>query len=435
VAENSAVADPCRVDSLSPAEQELRSLSAEILERYEEATLVYRLCERLSSVLGERAICELVLQEGSRVLRARCGEIWLSRDGQLELVTRVPADLAAPEPLEQIAPSRVLDGSGFWTTEPARDGGEPTAAVPVPGRGEAPLGVLLLRGRVGERPYRSGEIKLMTALAALTSAFVRNHRLAEEARRVAEQERDADIAREIHRSLLPQHDPGHPGLDIAGVCRAAERIGGDYFGYLPMPDGSLGVAAADVSGHGVGAALYMAATKGALHAEARRNLSPAELLRRTNEALAGDFARSDIFATAFFARFHACGRRFDCANGGHNPPLLIRSDGRVLCLERGGPALGVLPDVVYDEESETLNPGDLLLIYTDGMIEARDPDRRFYGVDRLVQAAREMQERSSREICDALQRDLLRHCDERAVQDDVTLVVVRAVEHRTEESA
>jgi hypothetical protein len=416
------------IDELMRAEQEIRSLSAEILERYEEATLVYRLSERLSAVLGERAISELVLQDAARVLRARAGEIWLRGSEGLTLAARVPNEGAPPGELERSAAECAYDDGRPWTREPEHDGEEPTVAVPLPCRGDRPLGVLLLRGREEGRPYRSGEIKLMTALATLTSAFIRNDRLAGEACRAAEREREAEIVRQIHRSLLPQRSPEFEGLDLAGVCLAAEQIGGDYFRYVALPDGGLGVAAADVAGHGVGAALYMAAAKGALQAEARRLVSPSDLLRRTNDALAADFARSDIFATAFFARFHPGGRRFEYANGGHNPPLLVRSDGRVVRLERGGPALGVLPEVVYDEEAQSFSPGDLLLIYTDGMIEARDDQRRFYGIDRLVQCARRMRDRRAGEICEGLQRELLRHCGGRPPQDDVTLVVVRGVE-------
>jgi sigma-B regulation protein RsbU (phosphoserine phosphatase) len=416
------------IDELRRAEEEIRSLSAEILERYEEATLVYRLSERLSTVLGEQTISELVLQDAARVLRATAGEVWLRGSEGLSLAARVPSEGAAPAELDRSASESAYDGGRPWTREAGPDGGEAAAAVPLPCPDDRPLGVLLLRGREAGRSYRSGEIKLMTALATLTSAFVRNDRLAGEACRAAEREREAEIARQIHRSLLPRCSPEFEGLDLAGVCLAADQIGGDYFGYVALPDGGLGVAAADVSGHGVGAALYMAAAKGALQAEARRLVSPSDLLRRTNEALAADFARSDIFATAFFARFHPGGRRFECANGGHNPPLLIRSDGRVVRLERGGPALGVLPEVVYDEEAQSFSAGDLLLIYTDGMIEARDDQRRFYGIDRLVRCARRLRERGAAEICEGLQRELLRHCGGRPPQDDVTLVVIRGVE-------
>jgi sigma-B regulation protein RsbU (phosphoserine phosphatase) len=262
----------------------------------------------------------------------------------------------------------------------------------------------------------------------LTAAFIRNHRLAEQAQRTAARLRETEIAREVHRGLLPAENPAFPGLDISASCIAAEEIGGDYYGFIDMVDGSIGVAMSDVSGHGVGAALYMAAAKGALQAEARRVVSPGDLLRRVNEALAADFSKSDVFATAFFARFYPGGRRFSFANGGHNPALLIRANGEVERLEPGGPALGVLPGVDYEEDIRRFAEGDLLIVYTDGLVEARDPQQRFYGIDRLTRLAGECRNHDADTIKARLLADLSMHCRAQQHRDDVTIVVVRAAD-------
>ena len=192
------------------------------------------------------------------------------------------------------------------------------------------------------------------------------------------------------------------------------------------------LAMADVSGHGVGAALYMAAAKGALQAEARRAFSPADLLRRTNEALAADFARSDVFATAFFARFHAGGRRMESANGGHNPPVLLRAGGGIELLDRGGAALGVLPDLLFEEEEKDFQPGDLLFVYTDGLTEARDAAGRFYGRDRLVQLLERNRSSDARTIVGVVLEDLETYCGRSS--DDVTLIAVRGVSGSPEDA-
>jgi serine phosphatase RsbU (regulator of sigma subunit) len=171
----------------------------------------------------------------------------------------------------------------------------------------------------------------------------------------------------------------------------------------------------------------MAAAKGALQAEARRVFAPGDLLRRVNEALITDFSKSDVFATAFFARFYPGGRRFSFANGGHNPALLVRASGEVELLERGGSALGVLPDMIYEEDIRRFAEGDVLVIYTDGLVEARDADRRFYGLDRLSELARASRAADARTIKARLLEDLAAHCGPDQHQDDVTVVVVRAV--------
>ena len=305
-------------------------------------------------------------------------------------------------------------------------------AVGLPAVDGAPMGAIVLRGRDDGGSYRTGDVNLLTALGSLTSAFIRNDRLAEQARNAAAREREAEIAQQVYQSLLPQHDPDFAGLEISGACMAADHIGGDCYGYLPMPDGSLGLVMADVSGHGVGAALYMAAAKGALQSEARRVFDPADLLRRTNESLVADFSSSNVFTTAFFARFHPGGRRLEFANGGHNPPLLVRSDGRVERLESSGPALGMATDVDYRLRATDFDEGDLLLIYTDGLVEARDGDRCFYGFERLTKLACEARAASAKAIRRRIEQDLARHCGAGSAQDDVTIVVVKGIDARVQ---
>jgi sigma-B regulation protein RsbU (phosphoserine phosphatase) len=408
------------------AEREIESLSAEILERYEEATLVYRLCDRLGSVLGERAISRLVLEDAARVLGARAGQVWLRSEGTVAPVAAVPAGRLARWDAEDEGAFTALHENRPWSVE-AGEGRESVVAVPLPSPVGDPIGVLILRGRGDGRSYRSGDVKLLVALAALSAAFIRNDRLAGEARRTDARRREDEITREIHHSLLPEEDPAVPGLEISGTCRAAENVGGDYYGYISLPDGGVGVAMADVAGHGVGAALYMAAAKGALHAEARRVYAPGDLLHRTNEALVADFSKRDVFATAFFARFRPGGRGFAYANAGHNPPLLVKRGGEVELLRTGGPALGILPGRAYAEEEREFNEGDLLVVYTDGLVEARDPERRFYGIERLIEQAGLCRGEAARTVRERLLEDLFRHRGAETLQDDITLVVIRAV--------
>jgi len=426
-----AVADPrTELDRLRDRherqESEIRSLCTEVLERYEEATLVYRVSERLGAVLDESAIAETVLRDAAAVLGARAGEIWLGRDGVWELAHSVPEGER-----HELSPDgevrRCLETGRPFQREASSEA-ESRIAVPLPAPSGGPLGAIALRGRPEGRSYRTGEMKLLTALASVTAAFVRNGRLSAEVRRSEARRREDEIARQIHRGLLPRRDPEFPGLDVAGGHRAAETIGGDFYGYMDLPDRGLGIAMADVSGHGVGAALYMAAAKGALQAEARRTLSPADLLRRTNDVLVEDFAASDVFATALFVRFHRGGRRFECANGGHHPPILVRGGGAVEALGRGGPALGIVPGSVYEEEAHRFAPGDRLVLYTDGLVEARNAARRFYGTRRIVDLVAGDGAASAEELRLAILDDLACHCGSRPPQDDVTVVVVRGVE-------
>lgn len=421
-------AGPSDLASLaSRYEAEIASLSREILDRYEEITLVYRLAERLADVLGEDKIAATVLSDAGRVLGSREAELWLrSDDGGIRLAARVPARPGASgEQLPREARAALDQGKPL--VREASAGREALAVIPLPGGGP-PLGVFVLRGRSAGRSYRTGELKLVGALASLASAFIRNDRLAGQARQAELRRRELEIARQVHRRLLPRAEPAWPGLDVAGGFRAAEAVGGDYYGYFPREASGLGVAVADVSGHGVGAALYMAAVKGFVQAAADRTDPPAAILDRLNRALLSEFNDTDVFTTLVFLSFEDAGRRLRCSNGGHNPPLLFRAGGGVERLDEGGPALGIVSGATYREEVAELAVGDVLLAYTDGVVEARDASGRFYGLDRLVSEVSRHRHRDARAIRDAVLGDLEAFCAGTPFRDDVTLVVVRATD-------
>jgi serine phosphatase RsbU (regulator of sigma subunit) len=403
-------------------ESEIESLCAELLERYEEATFVYRLSERIGTVRGERSIAALVACEAAEVLGANASEVWLKTDAGLVLAGAAPATVAA-EP--STAVQQTAATGSRWVRD-ASPSGAPSAAVALPDGPGTFLGALVLHGRSGGRSFRTGEIKLMMAIAALAAAFIRNERLAEMARGADARKREDEIARQIHRGLLPRHDPLFSGLDVSGGFRAANGVGGDYYGYVAMADGSLGIAVADVAGHGVGAGLYMAIAKGALQSEARDVLSAGEVLGRVNEVLASDFSASDMFATLVFVRFLPDGRRMVWSNAGHNPPLLLRKNGDVETLDPCGPALGIVTGARWRDVDQRMAPGDLLLLYTDGVVEARDGAKSFFGTERLIAAAR-VPARSAAEIRENIMRALADHVGATPMEDDVTLVVARGV--------
>jgi serine phosphatase RsbU (regulator of sigma subunit) len=408
-------------------EAEIESLCAEVLTRYEEATFVYRLSERIGSVCGEKAIAALVVKEAALVLGAHAAELWLKSHGSIVRAGMHAGSTPGGGPAGT-APTEVCEciATGRTVVHEAAEGIEASAVVALPDGPDAYLGALALTGRGEGRSYLAGEIKLMTAIAALAAAFIRNERLAEKARGADARRREDEIARQVHRGLLPRHDPLFAGLDVSGGFKAADGVGGDYYGYVAMADGSLGVAIADVSGHGVGAALYMAIAKGALESEARDTLSSGDVLGRVNEVLASDFSTTDMFATLVFARFLPDARRIIWSNGGHNPPLLLRRDGSVEWLKPCGPALGIVAGARWRDVDQRFAEGDVIVLYTDGVVEARDPGRRFFGTERLVEAVRR-RAGSAAEIRANILESLTRHAGPTPLSDDFTLIVARGV--------
>lgn len=404
-----------------PAEQELASLSQEILDRYEEVSLVYRLSERLGAVLGRRAVSRLVLEEASLVLRARGAELWLREEDGIERVASVGV---VPPPLHAV--DRALQDAVEGAKVHLREPGAATMArliVPLPSPAGRPIGALVMRERTDRTPYRTGHLKLLSALATLTSSFLRNHRLAEKARDADLRRRETEIARQIHRSLLPPCETSFTTVETAGVSYSAEKIGGDCYDYLEFFDGSLGILIADVSGHGVAAAMYMAAVRGALHAEAQRSSDPGEILARTNTVLAANFDQTEMYATAFLCRVSTDGTEWSFCGAGHPAPFCLRPDGGIDRLESSATALGLFEDTEFETDRIIMAPEDRLVAYTDGFTEARASDRSMYGVKRLTRVAREAMDRNAAALRSLLLEDLERHTDHRGMDDDVTLVV------------
>lgn len=205
---------------------------------------------------------------------------------------------------------------------------------------------------------------------------------------VAAAERELDAAelrqaREIQRNLLPKEIPQLAEFHIAGIWEPAKLVGGDYYDVIPLARDRVGICIADVVGKGISAALLMANIQASLRAFASEAASPARVCSRINSVLCTNLAAGK-FATLFYGLLDAPTRTLRYTNAGHLRPILIAQDGRVRRLENGGALLGVFADWKYAESCVSLQPGDLLLLFTDGITEAMSPEGSEFGEDRLL---------------------------------------------------
>ncbi len=247
-----------------------------------------------------------------------------------------------------------------------------------------------------------------------------------ERRRAEEDRRNLEIAREIQLSLLPGKPLRILRATVAGVCIPAMHVGGDYFDYFENA-GGVDIIIADVSGHNVGAALIMTEVRSMVRARARQSpvVHPARLLHDLNELLYEDLTRSDLFITMFSCRFEPEERALKFANGGQNPPLLLRAGERdCVELDADGMLLGARRKVDYEEARVLLGAGDRILLYTDGVTEAESPAGEFFGVARLCRSFSENRNASPEEIMAAVLRDVRSFCDSSPISDDVAIVVL-----------
>ncbi|MEW5979429.1 MAG: SpoIIE family protein phosphatase [Acidobacteriota bacterium] len=238
-------------------------------------------------------------------------------------------------------------------------------------------------------------------------------------------EQEINIARQIQLSFLPDKEPPIRGVEVAGLNLPSRLVSGDYYDFIPIVDGQWGLLISDVSGKGIPASLIMASFRASMLAEIRNNYAIATIMSKVNKLL-WESTDEDQFVTAFYAVLNESERVLTYCNAGHNPPLLIRADGRSLSLETGGLILGAFLNSTYQEARVEVSPGDVLLMYTDGVTEIFDSQGQEFGVERLVALVRESRHLSAKEIMGTVRSRILEFSGGLGVQDDFTLVVAKA---------
>jgi sigma-B regulation protein RsbU (phosphoserine phosphatase) len=294
------------------------------------------------------------------------------------------------------------------------------------------LGLISLGSKRSDLPYTKGDLQLLSAVASQTGLALENAHLTEQMRReVAQRERldrELEIAREVQQRLFPQKLPLVDGLDFAGYCRPALGVGGDYYDFIRLPDGCLGIAIGDVSGKGIAAALMMASLQASLRGQ---TIKPAETLSEMVQhinRLVFDASAENRYATFFYAQYDPLKRILRYVNAGHNPPMVHRvkqGNHSFLRLEEGGTVVGLFPDFAYRDAQVQLEAGDVLIAFTDGISEAMNKAEEEFDEDRLMLTLSACKARTAADIISYVLSDVDGFTAGARQHDDMTLVVVR----------
>jgi sigma-B regulation protein RsbU (phosphoserine phosphatase) len=303
--------------------------------------------------------------------------------------------------------------------------------LPLPAK-EKLLGFISLGQKRSEEPYSPTDLRLLQSVAAQTGLALEVARLTSEVRtETARRERlsrELEIAREVQERLFPQQLPEIAGLDYGGACRPALGVGGDYYDFLPLAGGRLGIALGDVSGKGIAAALTMASLQASLRAEVSRASSEVGYLVGAVNRLVHGATAQNRYATFFYAQYDPAERELVYVNAGHNAPMLFRmcqANCDVKRLEIGGTVVGLLPDASYSDATVAIEEGDLLVLFTDGITETMNAADEEWGELSLIETVKKCK--------DCCPRDMIAHvmrvADEFAAgaeqHDDMTLLVLR----------
>jgi phosphoserine phosphatase RsbU/P len=351
--------------------------------------------------------------------------------------------------------------------------------LPLPGRNEL-VGVMVLGSKRSEAPYSRSDLTLLRSVAVQTGLAIENShlfsKLAAEAALRERANREMEIAREVQQRMFPQIFPSIPGVEIAGNCRPALGIGGDYYDFIalgraddnPQTSSRLGIAIGDVSGKGISAALLMASLRASLRGQTLTGFDLAHLVRNVNLQLY-DSSDSNRYATFFFAQYDAVTRQLTYVNAGHNAPVILRPAAvtvsqdvspdlgqsslrrdaekpaagdasrigaletaanatcEIFRLEEGGPAVGLLPEASYQQCILTMQPGDVLIGYTDGITEAMNRKDEEWGEDRMIAKAISCVHLSAKHMLESLLDAADAFASGAPQHDDMTLVLVKAL--------
>ncbi len=238
-------------------------------------------------------------------------------------------------------------------------------------------------------------------------------------------ESELEMSQVVQRALLPQQAPTIPGFNVAAFSRPAQIVSGDYFDFVPFRDGGQGFVMADVSGHGVSAGMLMTSLQTAFHTLIPMAESPLDVLERINHLYMHNI-NFTTFVTIFFGKLDPVTRAFTYANAGHNSAYLLRGNGTdEVLLHPTGPAIGLMEGFLVHTEQVQLDPGDTLVLYTDGVTEAMDRNGVQLGIDRLAGIVRENADRSAEQTVQGIWRAVNAFTDGIQPVDDTTFVVVK----------
>src|SRR6266850_4461197 len=306
-------------------------------------------------------------------------------------------------------------------------------AVPL-GVGANVFGIIYADSPLAEGRFTEDHLKLLTTLASVAAIRVENARLTEEQMERERLEREQQVASEIQQRFLPATAPIVNGYELQGISFPCYEIGGDYYDFIHRESGKLVVALGDVSGKGTAAALLMSSLHAAVHAQADIHDSLAKTISAVNRYLVESIP-ANRFVTLFYAELEPKSGALAFLNAGHNPPLIIHAGGTMEQLAAGGLPLGIMPNADFREGKTRLHPGDVLVIYSDGVSEATNPNGEEFGPTRLYEVVARNLEASAGGIRDRIESALTKFCQGTPAADDITLVIVKRLAESAEVAA
>ena len=404
--------------------------------------VIFEYARRIGREKDREALLAIIADMGRDLVGADRCSIWLLDSSTNQLVTRL-AQGTDPIQIEigqgyvgrcvatgEIALSnRVREERDFAAAVDARTGYQTLSVLAVPMRNSAGETMGAFQALNKTDGFTAMDADLLGLAAAYSASTLETQSLqqrAEDARRLAH---EIEIAREVQQRLLPTDRLAPvPGVAFAASCQPAAEVGGDYYDYLPSPDGSLTVLLGDISGKGIAAALMMASVQASLHSLILQSAQePNELITWLN-GIVYESSTQTRYSTLFFAHYDPRSRKIKTVNAGHSPPLLFRADGRVELLEADGPPVGLLSGCKFSQKEYTLDPGDTVVCYSDGISECHNKQGEMWPEEDFERALLDARSLPVERLVASVMETAARFAGQAKQHDDMTIICLRAVE-------
>jgi sigma-B regulation protein RsbU (phosphoserine phosphatase) len=406
-----------------PERLKLRALLADLLSSTsampDRRVLWEQLEQRLQEGLGAERLIPLLAVEGEEILHQPdgAGSVFTRASGVVQEMARTGSGIMVDE-------ARASGRTLLTTDEDAwLAGNRVSLLLPMSVRGQL-VGLLALTLRADHEDLRGEELSLLVSVAAQIGLQSENLRLLEENIQKRHFEEQLATARRVQERFLPSDLPPTPGLEIAARCIFSLEVAGDYYDVIRLDERRTLLAIGDVSGKGAGAAMIMANVQASLRALSGADIDLARAVARLNEVIRGNTELGQ-FITFFACIYDSASGRLEYVNAGHNPPRIVRATGEIVLLETGGPILGVLPEIRYEQGTVDLSRGDLFVAFTDGVTEAFDAAGEEFGESHVAELLAGASDRAVGDLVDLVQQEVTRHTGSESFADDFTIVVAR----------
>lgn len=430
----------------SPEVIQLRNELKRLKSAVEELTVLNDLAIAASSSLEVDQMLDIIVQKSIKAVKAEQGKIMLVTEQQgAPLQTLIRQDNFSGKSTtynvgthitgwvlknqKTLLIENLATDSRFATTDDEKKEIRSVLCVPIWFRAKI-VGVLMVTNKKANESFTENDLRLLSIIAAQSGQLIRNSQLQEETIEKKRMEQELGLAHKIQMSLIPQKEPQSDFLEIASYFSPADEVGGDYYDFFQIDESRIRIVLADVSGHGVSAAMIMTMVKGILNTIVYQAISVDEALKEINIILSNTAPR-DMFVTMTFLAFDSDRKMLTLSNAGHNPILYYNSSADAYeWIRIPGCALNLTPEATFQIKEIPLNPNDYLILYTDGVTEATNSKSEMYEETGLLKGAKGSERNSAFNILQDVKNDLIRFRGNSPQSDDIALLAVRIKNRR-----